>query len=45
MENQLIINGKRTDGRGPTDLRPLKIDVGIIKNAAVHLILNTGKTR
>jgi exosome complex component RRP41 len=29
----LIINGKRTDGRGPEDLRHLRIEVGVISEA------------
>ncbi|HSB47512.1 MAG TPA: exosome complex exonuclease Rrp41 [Candidatus Bilamarchaeum sp.] len=29
----LIINGKRTDGRGPEDLRNLRIEVGVIPEA------------
>jgi len=30
---QLIIDGKRTDGRGPEDLRALRIEVGVIPEA------------
>ncbi|MFP3224747.1 MAG: exosome complex exonuclease Rrp41 [Nitrososphaeria archaeon] len=45
MENQLIINGKRTDGREPTELRPLKIEVGIIKNAAGSSYIEHGKNK
>lgn len=30
---QLIVNGKRTDGRGPEDLRNLRIEVGITAEA------------
>jgi exosome complex component RRP41 len=30
---QLIIDGKRTDGRGATDLRDLRIEVGVIPEA------------
>ncbi len=45
MENQLIVNGKRTDGRSPTELRPLKIDVGIIKNAAGSSYIEHGKNK
>jgi exosome complex component RRP41 len=30
---QLIVNGKRNDGRGPEDLRNLRIEVGVIPEA------------
>ena len=30
---QLIVNGKRTDGRGMEDLRDLRIEVGVIPEA------------
>jgi len=30
---QLIIDGKRTDGRGPEDLRELRVEVGVITEA------------
>ena len=30
----LIVNGKRLDGRGPEDLREIKITPNVIRNAA-----------
>ncbi len=30
---KLIVDGKRLDGRGPEDLRPLKIEIGVLKRA------------
>lgn len=30
---QLIVDGKRTDGRGPEDLRDLRVEVGVISEA------------
>lgn len=41
----LIIDGKRTDGRGPLDLRPLKLEVGTIKNAAGSSYIEHGKNK
>ncbi len=32
-EKQLIVNGKRLDGRSPDDLRPLKIETGVLNEA------------
>ncbi|MGC8661286.1 MAG: exosome complex exonuclease Rrp41 [Nitrososphaeria archaeon] len=41
----LIVDGKRTDGRGPLDLRPLKLEVGTIKNAAGSSYIEHGKNK
>ncbi|MEM0122941.1 MAG: exosome complex exonuclease Rrp41 [Conexivisphaerales archaeon] len=41
----MIIDGKRTDGRGPLDLRPLKLEVGTIKNAAGSSYIEHGKNK
>jgi len=41
----LIVDGKRTDGRGPLDLRPLRIEVGTIKNAAGSSYIEHGKNK
>jgi exosome complex component RRP41 len=41
----LIVDGKRTDGRGPLDLRPLKLEVGSIKNAAGSAYIEHGKNK
>lgn len=42
---ELMVEGKRVDGRGPYDLRPLKIDVGVIKNAAGSAYIEHGKNK
>ncbi len=42
---ELMVEGKRTDGRGPYDLRPLKLDVGIVKNAAGSAYIEHGKNK
>ncbi len=42
---QLMINGKRTDGRMPGDLRPIKIEVGILKNAEGSAYLEWGNNK
>lgn len=41
----LIVDGKRSDGRGPLDLRPLKLEVGSIKNAAGSAYIEHGKNK
>jgi exosome complex component RRP41 len=41
----LIVDGKRTDGRGILDLRPLKLEVGSIKNAAGSAYIEHGKNK
>jgi exosome complex component RRP41 len=38
-------NGKRSDGRGIDDLRPIKITVGIIKNADGSAFIEFGKNK
>lgn len=42
---ELIINGKRLDGRSPGDLRPLKIEAAILKNAAGSAYLEWGSNK
>ncbi|MCI4437693.1 MAG: exosome complex exonuclease Rrp41 [Ignisphaera sp.] len=42
---QLIINGRRLDGRAPQDLRPIKIEVGVLKNADGSAIVEIGNTK
>lgn len=42
---QLIINGKRTDGRGFEDLRPIKMEVGAVKNANGSAYLEWGNNK
>jgi exosome complex component RRP41 len=41
----LIKNGKRNDGRGITDLRPLKITAGVLKRADGSCMLEWGKNK
>jgi exosome complex component RRP41 len=42
---QLIVNGKRMDGRGFNDLRPLKIEASILKNADGSAYLEWGNNK
>jgi exosome complex component RRP41 len=42
---QLIVNGKRIDGRGPQDLRQIKIEVGVLKNADGSALVEIGSTK
>jgi len=42
---ELIINGKRTDGRDFNELRQLKIEAGILKNAAGSAYLEWGNNK
>jgi exosome complex component RRP41 len=42
---QLIIDGKRHDGRGMTELRPLKITAGVLKNAEGSAYLEQGSNK
>jgi len=37
--------GLRTDGRGPRDLRPVKIEVGVVKNADGSAYIEHGKNK
>ncbi len=41
----LIVNGKRLDGRGPSDLRPLKISVGVLSKANGSAMIEWGKNK
>jgi len=41
---QLIASGKRVDGRGPTDYRPIQIETGIIEKAEGSARVRLGKT-
>lgn len=42
---ELIVNGKRTDGRAFDELRPLKIEVGTLKNAEGSAYLEWGDNK
>ncbi|MEL9939892.1 MAG: exosome complex exonuclease Rrp41 [Ignisphaera sp.] len=42
---QLIIEGKRVDGRTPSDLRPIKMEVGVLRNADGSAIVEIGNTK
>ncbi|MCL5239599.1 MAG: exosome complex exonuclease Rrp41 [Candidatus Marsarchaeota archaeon] len=42
---QLIIDGKRTDGRAPGELRPIKIEAGVVKNAKGSAYLEWGNNK
>ncbi|VVB76646.1 Exosome complex component Rrp41 [uncultured archaeon] len=42
---QLVTNGKRVDGRGLDELRPIKIEAGILKNADGSAYLEWGSNK
>jgi exosome complex component RRP41 len=42
---ELIVGGKRTDGRAMDELRPIKIQVGILKNAEGSAYLEWGNNK
>jgi exosome complex component RRP41 len=42
---ELIVNGKRLDGRAFDELRPIKIEAGILKNADGSAYLEWGKNK
>ncbi|KUO41966.1 MAG: exonuclease [Hadesarchaea archaeon YNP_N21] len=42
---KLLIDGKRLDGRSPDELRPLKIQAGVLKRADGSAYLELGKNR
>ncbi|MEW5955503.1 MAG: exosome complex exonuclease Rrp41 [Candidatus Micrarchaeota archaeon] len=42
---QLMVGGKRVSGRGPTDLRPLKIAAGVLKKADGSAMIEWGNNR
>lgn len=42
---QLIVKGKRVDGRKVDELRPLKIELGVIKRATGSAYVELGKTK
>ena len=42
---ELIINGKRLDGRGVEDLRNLRIEAGVLKQAAGSAYVEWGKNK
>ncbi len=44
-KEKMIINGKRLDGRGPLDLRPLKITVGVLAKANGSAMIEWGKNK
>lgn len=44
-EMKLIVDGKRNDGRGLTDLRPLKISAGVLKQADGSCLVEWGKNK
>lgn len=42
---QLIKEGLRNDGRRPEDLRPVRMEVGVLKNADGSALVEMGRTR
>ncbi len=42
---KLIVDGKRLDGRGPEELRPLKIEVGVLKRADGSAYVELGENK
>ena len=45
MEIQLIVNGKRLDGRAFDELRPIRIEAGVLKRADGSCYLEMGKNK
>lgn len=43
-DDKLIVKGKRLDGRGPKDLRPVKMDVGVVDRADGSAQVSFGST-
>ncbi|ADC64482.1 exosome complex exonuclease 1 [Ferroglobus placidus DSM 10642] len=44
-EVKLIVDGRRIDGRLPDELRPIKIEAGVLKNADGSCYLEMGKNK
>lgn len=44
-DQKLIVNGKRLDGRKPEELRPVKIQVGVLKRADGSCYLEWGENK
>ena len=44
-ESELFVDGKRIDGRGPTDLRPLKITAGVLRKAEGSCMIEWGRNK
>ncbi|WP_290899867.1 exosome complex exonuclease Rrp41 [Ferroglobus sp.] len=44
-EVKLIVDGRRLDGRLPDELRPIKIEAGVLKNADGSCYLEMGKNK
>ena len=42
---KLIVDGKRLDGRGPEELRPIKIQAGVLKRADGSAYIEMGKNK
>jgi exosome complex component RRP41 len=42
---KMVVDGKRNDGRGLTDLRPLKITAGVLKQAEGSALVEWGKNK
>ena len=42
---KLIVNGKRVDGRAPEELRPVRMEVGVLKNADGSALVEYGNTK
>ena len=41
---ELVANGKRTDGRGPTDYREIQVEAGVIEKAEGSARVRFGNT-
>ncbi|MDP2717680.1 MAG: exosome complex exonuclease Rrp41 [Candidatus Micrarchaeota archaeon] len=44
-KKDLFVNGKRLDGRGPEDLRPLKITAGVLHRAQGSALIEWGRNK
>ncbi|MFH1199667.1 MAG: exosome complex exonuclease Rrp41 [Candidatus Micrarchaeota archaeon] len=42
---KMVVNGRRNDGRGITDLRPLKMTAGVLKQADGSCLIEWGKNK
>lgn len=45
MEQALVVNGKRLDGRGFEDLRPIRIEAGVLHRADGSALVEWGKNK
>jgi exosome complex component RRP41 len=44
-KKKLIVDGKRLDGRGKKDLRPMKLEIGLLKKASGSCLIEWGNNK